>query len=82
VDERAVMKLCGQCRKKPWPYLIAMGIAVFVAFLTSLTLGVSGIAPDANRLWTAGVFVGVIALLLGYMVVCMRRHCREDHHST
>ena len=76
------MKLCGQCRRKPWPYLLAMVISMFVAFLTSLTLGAAGLTPEAIRLWTACVFVGVVAMLLGYMVVCMRRHCREDHHAT
>ena len=76
------MKLCEECRKKPWPFLIAIIIALFVAFLTSLTLGAAGLTADANRLWTAGVFIGVIAVLLSYMVVCMRRHCREGHHPT
>jgi len=74
------MKLCGECRRTPWPYVIVVFISTFTAFLTWLTLNSAGIAPDANRWWTAGVFIGVGGMLFGYIVGCMRRHCTHDHH--
>jgi hypothetical protein len=55
-------------------------ISMFAAFVTWLTLDSAGVAAEQNQWWTAGVSVTVAALLIGYMVGCMRRHCRHDHH--
>ena len=75
------MKLCADCRKTPWPYVIALFIAGFTAFLTWLTLASAGINPNENRWWTAGMFLGVFGLIMTYMLSCMRRHCRHDNHA-
>jgi hypothetical protein len=45
-----------------------------------LTLSAAGITPEANRWLTAGAFLFAGAILLTYMLNCMRRHCGEDHH--
>jgi uncharacterized membrane-anchored protein len=74
------MKLCRECRRKPWPYAIVIIISMFTAFLTWLTLATAGVTPSANRWMSAIAFLGVGGLLLTYMFNCMRRHCREDDH--
>jgi hypothetical protein len=74
------MRLCRECRRSPWPYMIALFIAGFSGFLTWLTLSTTGLAPEANAWVTAGVFLTVLALLLTYMVSCMRRHCGHSDH--
>jgi hypothetical protein len=74
------MSLCGECRKKPWPYALVLFISSFVAFVTWLTLSAAGLQPD-TRLWlTAGAFLVAVTVLLSYMVSCMRRHCSDDKH--
>jgi hypothetical protein len=74
------MSLCGECRKKPWPYVLVVFISTFVAFVTWLTLSAVGMLPDA-RLWlTVGAFLIAATILLSYMVSCMRRHCSDDNH--
>jgi hypothetical protein len=74
------MSLCGECRKKPWPYALVLFISTFVAFVTWLTLSAAGLQPDA-RLWlTAGAFLIAATVLFSYMVSCMRRHCSDDKH--
>lgn len=75
------MKLCSECRRTPLPYIVPLFVAGFSAFLTWLTLSVAGIDPQANRWWTAGVFLGVLGLLMGYMVSCIRRHCTHQDHA-
>ena len=75
------MKLCGECRKKPWPYLLVVFISTFVAFVTSLTLTAAGLTPQAVRWWTVFSFVAAAGVLLSYMVACMRRHCAHDGHA-
>jgi len=74
------MKLCGKCRKKPWPYAIALFISGFVAFVTWWTPAAAGVSAEAGRWWTGIAFLVAVAMLLGYMVSCMRRHCAEDQH--
>jgi hypothetical protein len=75
------MKLCGECRKNPWPYVLVVFISTFVAFVTWLTLSAAGLKPDANRWWTALAFLVAGGVLFSYMVSCMRRHCADDRHA-
>ena len=75
------MKLCQDCRRTPLPYAIAAVIAAFISFLTWFMLAFAGVSPDVNRWWTLGSFVAVYALLIAYMLSCMRRHCGHDHHA-
>ena len=75
------MKLCANCRKKPWPYAIALFIAIFVAFVTWWTLAAAGVSPQASRWWTVVAFLVAGGVLVSYMVSCMRRHCAEDRHT-
>jgi hypothetical protein len=74
------MKACRECVQKPWPYLIALFIATFSAFLTWLTLASAGVPVATNRLWSGGVFFVVILFLMMYMVSCLRRHCGHQTH--
>ncbi len=75
------MRLCAECRSKVWPYAIVILVASFSAFLTWLTMSATGASETAIRMVSASVFVGVGGLLLGYMLCCLRRHCRHDDHS-
>ena len=77
------MRLCADCHMTPWPYLLAVFISGFVAFLTWLTLEYKEISATTAAWLTAAVFCAVLAFLLSYMVACMRRHCGHDgasHH--
>jgi hypothetical protein len=74
------MRLCSECRKTPWPYMMALFIAGFTAFLTWLTLSTTGLKPETNGWVTAGVFLTVLGMLMTYMVSCMRRHCGHQDH--
>lgn len=75
------MRLCAECRSKIWPYAIVILVASFSGFITWLTMSVTGASETAIRMVSACVFVGVGGLLLGYMLCCLRRHCRHDDHS-
>jgi len=75
------MSLCGKCRKNPWPYALVVFISTFVAFMTWLTLSLTGLTPDARVLLTAGAFLTAVVILLSYMISCMRRHCSDDQHT-
>ena len=72
------MKLCRECGKRPWPYLMALFIAAFSAFLTWLTLESAGLPADSVRWWSVGVFLTVAVLLVSYMISCIRRHCGHE----
>jgi hypothetical protein len=72
------MSICGECAKTVWPYFIVVFISGIVAFLTWLTLSAAGIEPKLVVWLTGGAFFGAFALLLSYIISCMRRHCR--HH--
>jgi hypothetical protein len=77
------MKLCSQCRKTPWPFLFALLLAGFAAFLTWLTLLTSQFDATDRLLMTGAVFLATAGTLSHYMVSCMRRHCRHhDLHKT
>lgn len=75
------MRLCGECRKKPWPYAIVIFIATFVAFVTWLTVSAAGLSSGSSIIWTSVSFVAAVALLASYMISCMRRHCSDDKHT-
>ncbi len=75
------MKLCCECKKKPWPYLIVLLVAGFSAFITLLTFKTTSMGPELVIWLSAGVFCAVTAILLVYMLRVMSRHCGEDNHS-
>lgn len=75
------MKLCAVCLNKPWPFAIAVLIALFAAFLTWFTLEVADTSRVEKVGWSVFAFFGVGGVLVGYMVSCLRRHCRDDNHS-
>lgn len=75
------MRFCSECHRKIWPYIIVLIIAGFSAFLTWLSFSASGAAEATVRWVSAGAFVGVGGLVLGYMLCCLHRHCRHDDHT-
>lgn len=74
------MKLCGACRRKPWPFALALFIASFIAFVTWLTLAAAGLQSQAKFFGTATAFFLVTVVLFGYITACIRRHCHDDKH--
>lgn len=72
------MGICPHCGQRLWPFLVAVFVAAFIAFLTALTLASVGMAGPVAFAWSAAVFLGVVVLLSLYMANCMRRHCRHD----
>lgn len=76
------MKLCSQCRKTPWPFLFALFISGFTAFLTWMMLLLSQFGATERVIVTAVVFLAAAATLIHYMLSCMKRHCRHGHHHT
>ena len=72
------MKLCPQCQKTPWPFLFALFIAGFAAFLTWLTTALSDLTYGLRIAASASVFIAVAATLIHYVVSCMKRHCRHN----
>lgn len=75
------MRLCAECRSKIWPYAIVVLVAGFSAFITWLTVSAAGASETTIQMASVSVFIGVGGLLLGYMLCCLRRHCRHDDHS-
>ncbi len=76
------MRPCSDCQLK-WPFLLAVFISGFVAFLTWLVLDYKDIAAITSAWITVAVFSAVLAFLLTYMVACLRRHCTHggvSHH--
>jgi hypothetical protein len=74
------MRLCGKCRKKPWPYALVLFISTFVGFVTWLTMSAVGLAPAVTNGVTIGAFLIAAVVLFSYMISCMRRHCADDQH--
>lgn len=72
------MKLCSECRSTPWPFVLVTVIALIVAAITWLTLGLSQIEPMLRIGAGLAVFVAVEGTLVHYVVSCIRRHCRHD----
>lgn len=74
------MKLCPKCDHSPLPFLMAFVIATVSAFVTWLTLGLSGLALVPRAGITALAFTVVGATLVHYVLNCLRRHCRHQEH--
>jgi hypothetical protein len=72
------MKLCAQCHHTPWPYLFALFISGFTAFLTWFTLAYSHFDATERLLGSIGIFLAADATLTHYMMACMKRHCRHQ----
>ena len=75
------MKLCCDCRKKPWPYALVLFISSFVAFVTWLTLSAAGVGEQTKLFSTVIIFLLIAIVLINYMLACMRRHCADDRHQ-
>jgi hypothetical protein len=75
------MKLCKNCKKAFWPYLMILVIAGVAGFLTWMTLSLSGVADQQGLLISVIVSLTVGATLLHYVVSCLRRHCQEWGHQ-
>jgi len=73
------MRLCRECKNTPWPYLIATFLAALLAGVTWLMLAFTGLDQLAKTLVSGAVFLAVLAVLVGYMLACMRRHCQHAH---
>lgn len=74
------MKLCSECRKTPWPFAFALFIAGVTAFLTWLMLSESDFGMTERMIGTGVIFLAATATLFHYVLSCLRRHCRHDHH--
>lgn len=72
------MKLCSECRRTPWPFLMVFFVSSVSAFLTWLTLSYSQFGEVERLAGSVGVFLAVGGTLLHYVMACMRRHCH--HH--
>jgi CDP-diglyceride synthetase len=73
------MKLCPECRRLWWPFVVVVFISSVVAFLTWLILSLSSLEVAIRLVLSGAVFVGVAGALAYYVVSCMKRHC---HHGT
>ena len=73
------MKLCPECSKSPWPFVMVFFLASVSGFITWLTLSYSQLGLLERVGGTALIFIAVGATLLHYVLSCMRRHCRHDH---
>jgi hypothetical protein len=71
------MKLCSECNRSPWPFVVVFFVAGISTFLTWLTLSYSQVGMVERVVGSAGVFAAVTATLLHYVFSCMRRHCRH-----
>ncbi len=71
------MKICRECKKRPWAFLIVVFVAAVASFVTWLALASAGVSPQINKWWSAGAFVAVAIILLTYVISCMRRHCSD-----
>lgn len=74
------MKLCSECSRTPWPYLMVLFLAGVSAFLTWLTLSYSELGELESIAGSLGVFLAVGGTLLHYVLGCMNRHCRHNRH--
>ncbi len=80
------MKLCPECRRVWWPFVVVVFISSVVAFLTWLMLSLSSVEGVIRLVGSGAVFVGVASTLAHYVVSCMKRHCRHGteplrHHQ-
>lgn len=75
------MKLCPECAKTGWPFVVVLFIAAFSAFLTWLTLSISDLGLAERAGGSALAFLAVGGTLLHYVITCMKRHCRHGQSS-
>jgi hypothetical protein len=75
------MRLCSDCRKTPWPFVMVTFISGAIAFVTWLVLGFAQSDPLVQIIGTVAVFIAVAATLLHYVLSCMRRHCEQLGHQ-
>lgn len=78
VSER--MSCCKECRKKPWPYLIALTFSIAIAYMTWLTMGVTDLSRMTRYWISVSAFLVFGSVMLGYLLCCISRHCDEDNH--
>lgn len=71
------MKLCPECGRSPWPFVMVFFIATVSTFITWLTLTYSQFGLIERIAGSGLVFLGVGGTLLHYIITCMRRHCRH-----
>lgn len=73
------MKLCPKCSQSRWPFVVALGMAAFIAAMTWLMLGLAAMDAWQRALIAVTVFLGVGITLVHYVLSCLRRHCRHGH---
>lgn len=71
------MRLCPRCSRSPWPFVMIVAIAAMTAFLTWLTLSLTPAGPLPRLGATALAFFAAGGTLLGFVLSCLRRHCRH-----
>jgi apolipoprotein N-acyltransferase len=71
------MKLCPECSNSPWPFVMVVFLASFIAFITWLTLSLSELGAVERLAGSLAVFVAVAGTLVHYVLSCMKRHCRH-----
>ncbi|MCU0835582.1 MAG: hypothetical protein MUC77_14315 [Chromatiaceae bacterium] len=72
------MKLCRECGRSPWPFLMAFFVAGLCTFITWLTLTYSQFDTIERMAGSLLVFVLVGGTLVHYVLSCIRRHCRHE----
>lgn len=75
------MKLCPQCSHSPLPFVMVFTLSLVISFVTWLMIGLSSIDPLSRYLAAGVVFIAVGTTLLHYVLSCLKRHCRHQHHA-
>lgn len=75
------MKLCPECGRSPWPFMMVLFIAGISTFITWLTLTYSQFGLAERVAGSGLVFLAVGGTLLHYVISCMRRHCRHEKQT-
>lgn len=75
------MKLCPECSKSPWPFVMVFFLASVSAFITWLTLSYSQVGVLEQIAGSAVVFLAVGGTLVHYVLGCMKRHCRHGQRE-
>jgi hypothetical protein len=77
-----LVKLCGHCIKRPWPFLVVLFVTAVPTFLVWMTLRGKDLATEMVYSWTALTFAIVGSVMLTYVVTCLRRHCSHEHSAS